>query len=375
MTSPDQTTEGILGVILAATTESMLAELRAIRASFSHNGIVGTSVEEIVSKFLNSHLPGSARAVAGQVIDHTGARSKQMDVIIYDATRTPMLFASSIGTQNLVPAEGVIAVVEVKTALTRKELRKSAENCASVKRLDRSALAKGQILKEFSIYGSTWIVPPIFYSIFAFESDGLYAEALNDEIDQGLPLPERIDSLVGLDRGVCLNAAARVLGEGHATGIETYFSACPNPETVRMNIETAGALAAWFGVFMSTVLERIPGPEIDITLYLQKELQFSAQVGSGSAVRAMNERLQREFAKAIGLDPALLQKFGSQQAVSLSELYELLVHPMFHPGEHMDVQTMEQFRLLQQSARSLTREQWLKTWFADRDSNESINQD
>ena len=180
MSKSNEPDGGILSPILSATADSMITELRAIRASFSHNGIIGTSVEEIVSKFLNGRLPGSARAVAGQVIDHTGTRSKQMDVVIYDVSRTPMLFASTIGTQNLVPAEGVIAVVEVKTKLTREELRKSATNCTSVKQLDRSAIAAPQVLKEFVLYGKSWIVPPIYYSIFAFESDGLYAEALND---------------------------------------------------------------------------------------------------------------------------------------------------------------------------------------------------
>lgn len=366
--------EGILSSILAATSDSMLAELRAIRAGFSHTGVVGTSVEEIVSKILNSRLPGSARAVAGQVIDHAGVRSRQMDVVIYDASRTPMLFASSVGTQNLVPAEGVIAVVEVKTKLTPGELRKSAENCKSVKRLNRSALATHQILKEFNLYGQRWIVPPIFYSVFAFESDGLYAEALNDEIDQGIRLEDRIDSLVCLDRGVCLNGTATVVGSGSEALVQTYFSACPGPESVRMSIETSGALTAWYGVFMSTVLERIPGPEIDITRYLAEELQFSGKVGAGPTVQAMTDRIKEGFAAAIELNSALMQKFASGRPLSASELYQLMSHPMYYPGQDAAPGLKKRLEILQQSARALSRNDWLATWFPDQDPDQPFVQ-
>ena len=188
------------------------------------------------------------------------------------------------------------------------------------------------------------------------------------------PLRDRIDSLVCLDRGVCLNGAAKVTGSGKETGMATYFSACPNPETVRVNIETSGALAAWYGVFMSTVLERIPGPEIDIARYLWRELQFSGEVGAGAAVQAMTDRIQKEFGVAIGLDSVLLQKFTNRQPLSASELHQLISHTMFHPAEDLDPEARRQFELMQQSAQTLPREQWLATWFFGRDPHEPIEQ-
>lgn len=51
----------------------------------------------------------------GQVIDSLGRRTKQLDVIVYDMDRTPILFSSDEDGHRLVPSEGVLAVVEVKT--------------------------------------------------------------------------------------------------------------------------------------------------------------------------------------------------------------------------------------------------------------------
>jgi hypothetical protein len=349
----------------------MTADLRAIRNAFDHSGVKGTAAEEIVAEFLNARLPGSARAVAGQVIDHTGQRSRQIDVVVYDATRTPMLFASKLGTQNLVPAEGVIAVVEVKMRLTLEELRTSVLNCASVKQLERSALAKNQVFKEFNLYGTVWLIPPIYYSLFAFESNGLYAEALNDQVGQELQQSERIDSVVCMDRGVCLNASASVVGKGDDVTVDTYFTAASDAHSVKMNIETDNALAVWYGFFMSTVLDRIPGPEIDITWYLKDELQVSGQLGSGPSGQAMAERIRRELAAAVGIDPELAQKF-TNQSISPAEMYELIQHPMFHPSNEATSQQVEHFRKIQLSARTSSREEWLELWFAGQNPDQPI---
>ncbi len=77
---------GTLGAILASTTKGMADKLAEIRESLDHAGEKGTATEEIVAEFLTDRLPQSIRATSGQVMDRTGRKSGQVDVVLYDAT-------------------------------------------------------------------------------------------------------------------------------------------------------------------------------------------------------------------------------------------------------------------------------------------------
>jgi hypothetical protein len=368
--------ESPLAGIMAATAEAMKAELKGIRAGFDHASTIGSSVEEIVARFLNERLPKSVRAVAGQAVDSAGQRSKQVDVIVYDTARTPMLFTSSGGTQNLVPVEGIVAAVEVKTKLTREELRRSVENCASIKGLQREAVVPGAIQRNFALYGTTWTVPPPYYSIFAFESEGLYAEALNDEIGQDRGLHQQIDSLVCLDRGVCINVALDFSGAHSGLTITPRFSATPDPETIRVNVETANALVVWYALLADTVMTRTPGPAIDVTRYLRSELRLTGTVGSGAAGRALLDRVVDRFSKGIGLDSAIARKIVVREPLTPNELYALLSHPAHSirdVGQNDPVsEAVRVSEVVKESAKQLSKTNWLARWFPGRDPDEPI---
>lgn len=376
MNASEENSEGPLGRIMSATADMMHAEIRRIRASFDHSGIVGTALEEVVAKFLNDQLPISLRAVAGKVVDSAGARSRQVDVIIYDTSRTPVLFASSQGTQHLVPCEGVVAVIEVKARLTRAELLKSITHCVSVKQLNREAYLPTSITREHALYGRSWLVPPIYYTIFAFESDGTYAAALNDEIEKIYPLHEQIDSLICLDRGLCLNVRVEVVGTGSSTLIESHFTSTPGPETVKADIQTSNALVVWYGVLTSTVLERMPGPTIDITAYLRTELTVSGTVAAGEAGKALYERVTQQFAASIGLDADLLSAMQDSSTMTLTKMYNLMRHPMYAIKEETltDPEFRTQVQMRIDSARQHSKSEWLKIWFPGQDPDSPIEQ-
>lgn len=80
---------------LSRTLELTAAELRVkfdkARDAIDHNGLVGQEGEKIVAKFLRERLPGSIGVTTGEVLDVEGGRSRQTDVVLYDAMRTPML--------------------------------------------------------------------------------------------------------------------------------------------------------------------------------------------------------------------------------------------------------------------------------------------
>jgi hypothetical protein len=111
----------------------MAANLQKTRPALPHSLSKGEAAEEAVREFLQRHLPSSVGITKGQIIDSRGRFSKQLDVIIFDASRTPILFTSEEDGHQLVPVEGVIAVVEVKTTLAVSNVAGIVENMLSVK--------------------------------------------------------------------------------------------------------------------------------------------------------------------------------------------------------------------------------------------------
>ena len=111
-----------LSRILGFTAAELKAKFDTLRDAIKHDGVVGIEGENIVSAFLRDRLPAAIGVTTGEVIDVQGRRSKQIDVLLYDALRTPMLFTGEKKDTHLVPAEGVLAVVEVKTRLRSRDL-------------------------------------------------------------------------------------------------------------------------------------------------------------------------------------------------------------------------------------------------------------
>ena len=104
---------------VAATDERILeAKLDAIRASISHAGEKGRSLEDFVAQLIRSFLPSEYGVSTGFVAFHTPAGpvlSKQLDIIIYDAVRGAPLVR--LGSCEIFPIECVLAYIEVKASL------------------------------------------------------------------------------------------------------------------------------------------------------------------------------------------------------------------------------------------------------------------
>lgn len=134
----------------------------------------GDAYGEIFRKFLKDYLPKSLDITTGNLIDSHGNISKQLDVIISDAAKTPVLFHS--GHVRVIPVECAYAVIEVKAFLDKQDLVRSYGNMKSVKSLERRcffAREEGPIEHTKLIYGQKWKYWPIHYFIFAYDSPGL----------------------------------------------------------------------------------------------------------------------------------------------------------------------------------------------------------
>lgn len=237
-----------LARIMASTSEEMKANLQKTRAALTHSLSKGEAVEESVRKFLRRHLPTSLGIAKGQVVDSRGGISKQMDVIIYDAARTPVLFTSESEGLHLLPSEGVIAAIEVKTKLTATEVPGLIENMKSIKTLDKSAFLNTDtvIQTNVNMFGEQLPLFPTLYFVFAFESADVntYLNPLTTALE-ALPLSQRIDCICLLDRGVFANH----------TFDPFQLDAAPTPGSQLLPAFTEHSLLMWFLLISNYLLQ------------------------------------------------------------------------------------------------------------------------
>jgi hypothetical protein len=104
----------------------MLERVKGL-SSLNHKLTKGELKELFVSAILRRFLPIQFDIGTGIIVNHRGDQSRQTDVVIYDnRVMPPFIKEQAIGVY---PAESVIAVLEVKSLLRKKELL-SAETSA-----------------------------------------------------------------------------------------------------------------------------------------------------------------------------------------------------------------------------------------------------
>jgi hypothetical protein len=187
----------------------MRADLRITRSALQHPGLKGSSFEDTFRDFLRKYLPRTLDVSAGVRIDAVGnPPSRQLDVIVSDAAKTPILYAS--GEVRVIPIECVYAVIEVKAHLDTTELDRAFENMLSVRRLPKTAYyPQGDIYFPALLYGQEWEIWPAKFFVFAFDSISLRTLAdrlLQKHHSAGLPEHERIDTICVLDQGLVANS-------------------------------------------------------------------------------------------------------------------------------------------------------------------------
>jgi len=155
---------------------------------FDHSGDKGEFREQIVGRFLRPFLPDCYGIGSGQVFAADDEASKQIDIVIYDAIFSNVLFRDA--GNSLFPSESVYGTVEVKSRLSTEELEDSIANIESVKCLSRSSSDMCDILPFRRIrvgagltYGRE-MRNPYLGIIFAY--GGLTAETVTKELNQHL---------------------------------------------------------------------------------------------------------------------------------------------------------------------------------------------
>lgn len=246
--------------IFDEVSKQMQSDFEKSRQALHHAGLKGSANEEIVRRFLEHYLPKHLEISSGIVVDSQGGDSRQLDIIIHDANKTPVFYRSE--SSRVVPVECVYAVVEVKAYLDKAEITKAYENMRSVKHLTKDPAAffgPASPFKEVkTLYGSEWDHWPIQYFIFAFDSPALESVLPNVlELQQNDPLHQRIDSVCILNRGVLMNRTA-----------EGMFQVLPQPGSQLVASHTTKPLL-FFYTLASILLNQASMKNFNIKPYLR----------------------------------------------------------------------------------------------------------
>ncbi|MNC00008.1 hypothetical protein D3C75_473200 [compost metagenome] len=148
-----------------------------------HAGEFGTYREAILRDFLRLCIPVRLDSGTGFLISSEGTISTQIDIIIYDKSAIPRI--ESIEHQRFFPVEGVCAIGEVKSKLSKSELKKALNKLAKAKAtLDElsttTPIYRDQILSQipFSRERNEYDRPISFLICekFDFNTDSLHSE-------------------------------------------------------------------------------------------------------------------------------------------------------------------------------------------------------
>ena len=194
-----------LGEIFEEISKTMKSDFDRSRFAIQiHPGLKGIAAENIVKQFLEHYIPKSLGITEGILVDSTGNRSKQLDIIIYDANKTPVLFKSE--GIRVIPVECAYSIIEVKSKLTVSEIPKIFDNMDSVRCLQKNAYYEEPNFIPFKLYGkNTWDNWPINYFVFAFNSidlDMLVSKIRQKQVDDSRKPHEQIDMICVHEKGV-----------------------------------------------------------------------------------------------------------------------------------------------------------------------------
>jgi hypothetical protein len=194
------TQKSIIEEYFSYQAKKLHGDFERIRSIRNDSDVKGNDNEDIVELFLKENVTAESYVQNVEIIDSTGKHSDEVDIC---ACNRDQPFSSESG--QLVIAEGVDFVVQVKAALTAEEIRRSIKNCRSVKSLIRkSNVADITIAHENDI---DYFVNRIPYIIFAFSSqvsmDTIHRNII--KFTDSVPLHLQPDALFVLDLGGVIN--------------------------------------------------------------------------------------------------------------------------------------------------------------------------
>ena len=128
----------MLHEVYTSLQKEMIAKLSLCRQAISHSSEKGDASEGDWLAWFQEYLPKRYRVDKAFVVDSDDSKSQQIDVVIYDAQYSHLVFRHN--NTRYVPAESVYAVFEVKQELTKEYLEYAGDKAKSVRSLKRTSV-------------------------------------------------------------------------------------------------------------------------------------------------------------------------------------------------------------------------------------------
>jgi len=198
--------------ILNSASRVMLEEFKET-AAIEHRGGKGAAREIILQRFLEKYTPRSVEVVSnGEIVNSSGEVSTQCDILILDGETRPLLTEYGY---HIVTAESTRGIIEVKSRLTRDELRKSFPKLLQARLMERYvSIGELSTILPDGRQAEAWPIP--FAYIFAYDSISL--EEIFSELaalHEGAPnLARCIDGVWILSQGFIQWTDLNILNSG-----------------------------------------------------------------------------------------------------------------------------------------------------------------
>jgi len=209
-----------VGSILEEAEENLLSAFKK-SSKTSHRGLKGDARAKSIADLLQERLP-SVYGVRckGEIVDYLDQRSPEIDIIIFDKIRNSVLSDDPLW----IPAESLLAYIEVKSVLTEDELRKSyeaAKRISSLKPFKRTFTLAGSdtdSAAEKAPLSEEAVKPEslrCFRTLFAYKTNLVGGDWLTREWERVLKVtgevqcpPALIDRILVMNRGM-INVPSR----------------------------------------------------------------------------------------------------------------------------------------------------------------------
>jgi hypothetical protein len=174
---------------------SLLADYEKTKSQQSSANI-GFNREIICEEFLKGSLPPRLSIRRGEIWDSSGNKTGQHELIILRDDAASL----AIGAADTYLAEGVFAVIEGKSELTKEKLREALEQLKAVRALSLSRPTQRVLQSLFTLFGP-------LCCIFAYE--GATLETILSEVEE----PQNanvVDLICVLTRGAIIHKSSLV---------------------------------------------------------------------------------------------------------------------------------------------------------------------
>ncbi len=168
---------------------------------FKHSLTKGEQREIPLINFLKKALPSNFEIKSGEVVDCYNTSSPQLDIMIYDKSKTIEFFNLDA---VIIPSESLLVSIEVKSKLTKEETKKILKNATNLKKL--KPFRKKPVLKQRDD-NSTAPHCRYFHCVFAYETDFKSDNWTKSEFDRFKEVAKETNTdLKAIDRIYVINA-------------------------------------------------------------------------------------------------------------------------------------------------------------------------